>query len=362
MQEFITPPPLERGDQIAVVAPASNTASEFPHVYELGLERLESVFDLEPVEFPTASKDNEYLAAHPEERAQDVMDAFADPDVRGVIAVIGGNDQVRILEHLDPEVLRANPTRFFGYSDNTHLALTLWNLGIVSYQGPCVMVELAMDGQLFEHTVEYTERAFFEESLGPLEPAAHFTDESGDWADPDSLEEPRETEESPGWTWAGGDQAVSGRLWGGCLESLDQRFLSGRDLPGEATLEGAILALETSEEIPAAGWVAGVLRALGERGLLERFDGVLVGRPPARSHLEENPPEWRERYRATQREAITDVFSTYNPDAPIVFDLEFGHTYPTVPVPIGGRVEIDPGERRVEFVRHRSDIPDTADH
>ncbi|SFC33119.1 Muramoyltetrapeptide carboxypeptidase LdcA (peptidoglycan recycling) [Halobiforma haloterrestris] len=351
MSDFVTPPPLERGDRIAVVAPASNPRSEFPHVYDLGLERLREVFDLEPIEYPTVSMTDEELsgAEGPEARAKDLMDAVEDPRVDGVMAVIGGNDQIRVLDHLDPDVFRENPTRFYGYSDNTNLALYLWNLGIVSYQGPMVFTELGMDGSMFEYGIEYAERAFFEESLGELRPADRFTDEPGDWTDPNDIEEPRNTESNPGWQWAGGDDPVSGRVWGGCLEILDQGFLAGRYLPDEDDLEGTILALETSEELPEPTWVAGALRALGERGLLERFDGVLVGRPPARSHLEDRPPERRETYRENQRAAIADVFATYNPSAPIVFDVDFGHTYPTAPIPIGGRVEIDPGTERIRF-------------
>ena len=121
--EFVTPPPLEPGDRIAVVAPSSNPRAEFPHVYDLGLERLREGFELEPVEFPTASMENDRLLERPAERARDIEEAFADPEVRGVISVIGGNDQVRVLDHLDRDVLRENPTRFFGYSDNTQLAL-----------------------------------------------------------------------------------------------------------------------------------------------------------------------------------------------------------------------------------------------
>ncbi|SEQ32557.1 S66 family peptidase [Natrinema salaciae] len=349
MSAFVTPPPLERGDEVAIIAPSSNAAPEFPHVYELGLERLREVFDLEPVEYPTASKDDEYLSAHPEARARDVMDAFENPDVGGVIAVIGGNDQIRVLDHLDPDVLRANPTRFYGYSDNTNLAMYLWNLGIGSYYGPCILTELAMDGHLFDHTVEYAERAFFAESFGEIEPAAEFTDEPGDWADPDSLEEPRQTEPNPGWRWAGGDDPVAGRVWGGCLEILEQQFLADQFLPAQSDLEGTILALETSEEVPEPTWVARVLEGLGNRGVLERFDGVLVGRPAARSHHEERSPEARETYRDRQRDAISTAFERYNPEAPLVFDVDFGHTWPTTPIPIGGHAEIDPRTETIQF-------------
>lgn len=351
MQDFTVPPPVERGDSVAIVAPASNSADEFPHVYELGLQRIRDTFDLNPVEYPTATKSAEWLADNPEARAQDVMEAFRDPEIAAVIANTGGNDQVRILEHLDADVLRDNPTRFFGWSDNTQLALTLWNQGVVSYYGGSTLLEYAMDDEMFEYTVEYLERALFEDSIGELREAGEFTDETGNWGDPGSLEIPRETEPNPGWTWAGGESTVSGRIWGGCLEVFVDRFLSDVALPDPDVLDGTILAIETSELIPHPDAVASSLQALGERGVLGRFDGVLVGRPAARSHEEmyDNPPSWREQYRERQRAAIERIVTRYNPDAPIVFDLDFGHTYPTAPIPIGGRVEIDPGRERIAF-------------
>ncbi len=81
---------------------------------------MREVFDLEPVEYPTATADPEWLANNPEARAVEVMNAFRDPDISAVIANIGGHDQITILPYLDGDVLRENPTRFYGYSDNTN--------------------------------------------------------------------------------------------------------------------------------------------------------------------------------------------------------------------------------------------------
>jgi muramoyltetrapeptide carboxypeptidase LdcA involved in peptidoglycan recycling len=47
--------------------------------------------------------------------------AFADPDIKAVIASIGGEDELKVLAHLDPDVLTASPKPFFGYSENTNL-------------------------------------------------------------------------------------------------------------------------------------------------------------------------------------------------------------------------------------------------
>jgi muramoyltetrapeptide carboxypeptidase LdcA involved in peptidoglycan recycling len=346
---FTTPPPVERGDEVAVIAPASTNPESASHVYELGLQRMRDVFDLVPVEYPTATADPEWLLDNPEARAQDVMDAFRDPDISAVITNIGGMDQITILKHIDPEVLGANPTRFYGWSDNTNLHTLLWNQGVVSYYGGSTLLEYAMDGEMFDYTVEYLSRALFDDAIGDWSETDVFTDEAGDWEDPESIQHSRDIEESSGRVWQGGDEPVAGRIWGGCYEVLVEQFLADRYLPADTELDGTILALETSENIPDPDRMQVHLLALGERGLLERFDGFLVGRPAARSHREENPPEWRAAYRKRQREAIADAISRYNPEAPIVFECEFGHTYPTCPIPIGGEVEIIPREQRIRF-------------
>jgi len=91
------------------------------------------------------------------------------------------------------------------------------------------------------------------------------------------------------------------------------------------------------------------LRALGERGFLEQFDGFLVGRATATSHVEDPPIEDRDAYHERQGEVWTDLLAEYTPDAPPVLDVDFGHTYPGVPIPIGGTARIDPGDERIVF-------------
>ncbi len=348
-ETFTVPPALEPGDRIAVVAPSGGAAAAYPHVYELGLERIREAFDLEPVPFPTATAEGEYLAANPDARARDIEDAFRDPEIEGVIATIGGEDQIRIVEHLDPDVLREHPTRFFGYSDNTVLASFLWRQGVVSFYGPMVMTEFAMQGSMFEHTVEHARRALFEETIGQIEPADVFSDHSLEWADPENLDRERERESSAGWRWSGGTEPATGRTWGGCLTVLDHMLAADVAVPEPDRLDGAILLLETSEVLPEDWYVRQVLMSMGERGLLERFDGVVVGRAKARSRSHPRDAEERRAYRRTQRETIETEIARYNPDAPIVFDVEFGHCAPTVPVPVGAMATVDPADERIVF-------------
>jgi len=348
--EFRTPPPLSPGDRVVVLAPSSGGAHDAPHVFELGLRRLREVFDLDPVVYPTARQSNEFLEANPRARAADVHAAFRDPEVGGVIATIGGHDQLRVLKHLDADVLRANPTRFYGMSDNTNLGLLLWREGVVSYNGAQLMNELAVPGDLPDYTERYCRRAFFGESLGELVASDEWTDEPSTWwTDPTEMGSPPAYEPNPGPRWAGGDAAVAGRLWGGSRAIVEWHLAADRYLPAADALDGAVLCLETAENLPEPEAVGGTLTCLGERGLLPRFAAVLAGRPPTRSFLEEPPRERREAYRERLYERVVGTVGRYAPGAPVVLGLDWGHTTPVAPLPLGGRVEVDPATETIRF-------------
>ncbi|MFC5972026.1 S66 peptidase family protein [Halomarina salina] len=347
--EFRTPPPLVAGDRVAVVAPSSGGARRAPHVLSLALDRLRDRFGLDPVVHPTARQGDEFLSAHPRARAAAVHEAFRDPEIRAVFATIGGADQLRVLRYLDPEVLREHPTRFFGMSDNTNLQLLLWREGVVSYNGGQLLNQVGAPGRLPAFTERYLRRALFDETLGDLDGAPRWTDDTIEWSNPEYAETTPEYEPAPDWTWAGGTERVTGRVWGGCLAIVDWHLATDRYLPAPERLDGQVLALETAEDLPRAEQVRQTLMCMGERGLLERFDAVLVGRPQTRNRFERPSNERRERYRREQREAILGELARYNPDAPVVFDLDFGHTNPTVPLPVGGRVVVDPGSETIRF-------------
>ena len=110
-----------------------------------------------------------------------------------------------------------------------------------------------------------------------------------------------------------------------------------------------MLALETSEQLPYAADIGYTLRAMGKRGLLERFSGVLVGRPRAHSPEASREIEF-ETYREAIREAVVTQLDEYNPDTMAVFNVDFGHTAPRVSLPIGGGVRIDPVAESTGFV------------
>ena len=331
------------GDRLAVLSPGAALPAMFPHPFELGLSRLEERYEVRAVEFPTTRE----WESSPQARAADLHAAFADPDITAILTSIGGNDQIKVLKHLDADLIRANPKPFFGLSDNTNLHNYLFNLGLVSYYGGTVMTMLGRDGAMNEHSAESFEKALFGEGWYDLRPADEFTDMNRDWADPTNLAHEPEMLPGTGWIWAGSQRAVEGRLWGGCLEIVDFNLRAARYLLDDTAYDDCVLYLETSEELPTAQYVGEVLMCMGERGLLQRFSGLLMGRARAWEFMTPDNPEFRRSYVEAQREVVLAAFAEYSPDVPLVFDVDFGHTDPQLVLPNGGDVRIDPSAETV---------------
>jgi muramoyltetrapeptide carboxypeptidase LdcA involved in peptidoglycan recycling len=327
-----------------VISPSGRAVSLFPAPFELGLARLRDDFDLVPVEYPMTRA----AEASPAERAEDVHAAFSDPTIKAVIASIGGEDELKVLAHLDPDVLTENRKPFFGYSDNTNLHLFLWNLGLVSYHGGAVMVQLGRPGSLHPATRESLERALFNQGSYRLDPPSEYSDEDGDWNDPEALSAEPSLHPAEPWSWHGDKTRVTGRAWGGSLEIVDFHLRASRYLPPDDALDGTVLVLETSEELPPADYVYRVLMCMGERGLLQRFSGVVWARPKAWSFEQPSDPGEKRRYTEAQRDAVLSALDEYHPNVPLVFGVDFGHTDPQYVIPSGGEVVLDTDRLQLE--------------
>jgi muramoyltetrapeptide carboxypeptidase LdcA involved in peptidoglycan recycling len=341
---FRTPPKPSPGDRIAVVSPSAGLPALFPRPFELGLERLRTEFGLEPVEYPGTRT----MGASPQQRADDLHAAFADPSVAAVMASIGGDDQITVLPLLDRALLRAHPKPFFGYSDNTNLLAYLWNTGIVGYHGASVMTQLGRPGAMAPLTAESLRAALFTTGAYDLRPAARWTDVERPWEDPRTYLSEPELEPGGGWLWHRPEHVVEGRSWGGCLEVLSGLLLADREIPRDPSVfDGGVLFLETSEELPSDRKVFWMLQGLGKRGLLERFSALLVGRPKAWSFAHPQNAAEKAAYVRRQREAVRNALDAHAPHMMAVFDVDLGHTDPQVVMPYGGVVRVDGPARRI---------------
>jgi muramoyltetrapeptide carboxypeptidase LdcA involved in peptidoglycan recycling len=337
MLPLVNPRALRRGDTIGVVSPSFGALGMFPHRWERGRAYLEGL-GFNVVAAPNALGVAGYVSGTPQERVDDIHAMFRDPDVAAVIAGIGGDHACQLLPLLDWELLRAQPKIFMGMSDITVLNVALHvATGLVTFNGPTVAFQLAEYPRVYDYTERYLLAALQRaEPVGALEPASAWTDELLNWADRADLTRPRQMTPSVGWTWLKPGQA-RGRLLGGCLESL-QHLRATPWWPSPAHFDGAILFLETSEECPDPSTVDALLMDYENMDVLPRIAGLLLA----------NPYGYDNTARAQLRDVVlarTDAYSF-----PIVSDMDFGHTQPTVTLPLGCLAEIDTPARRVAIV------------
>ncbi|WP_431278428.1 S66 family peptidase [Leifsonia poae] len=335
-------PKLVEGDRIAILSPSFAAPGFAPAVHEQAMRRLVEATGLVPVEYPTTRK----LDATPQERADDLNAAFQDASIGAILATIGGDDQITVIPHLDAQAALAHPTIFLGYSDNTNLLNWLWSLGITGYYGGSSQVQLGAGPGIDEVHLRSLRAALLTGGELQIVEPGESEDFGPDWLTPEALSQFGQRETVDPWAWAGPQRIVTGRTWGGCFEVVDQLAVADR-LPSLDDLEGSILILESSEEVPPAVWVMRWLRALGERGILNAVDGVVVARPPVSSPEFVPPAEERRRRRDEQRDAVLTEVSRYNPDAVICVGVPFGHTRPQWILPYGGRLRLDGATRTI---------------
>ena len=329
-------PKLKPGDKVAILSPSFAAPGKWPHVHEFGLARLRDIFGLEPVEFPATRK----LGATSQERSEDLIRAFEDKEIKAVITTLGGDDQVTYIKNLPSAPFANNPKPFCGYSDNTHFANFLWLNGVPSYYGGALFTQFARQGKMDPFTINYLKKALFEQGEFEILSSETYNDIGLGWDDPENLKKERTYEPNDGWDWDGSETA-EGVSWGGCLESIDELLRHGVQIPALEEWKNIVLVTETSEEIPSSDSVFRVYRALGERGLLAHVKGVLVGRAKAWEFDKQNSAEEKKAYREEQYKTVTRVVRSYNATAPIIQNLDFGHTDPQVALPYGKKIRID---------------------
>lgn len=328
---LIKPKKLHPGDKVATVSPSWGGAGD-PEIrwrYEQGVERLKTVFDLQVVPMPNSLKGTEYLYNHPEARAEDLMAAFRDPDIKAIFTNIGGEDSIRLLPYIDFKVIHNNPKIFMGYSDTTIPHLFCLKAGVSSFYGPSILVDFAENIEMHPYTVDKIKRTLFSnKAIGEIETAAEWTSEHVEWTEANKNRK-RVMQPNSGYEVLQGKGVVQGRLIGGCIEVLE--FAKGTVLwPDEKYWDGCILFFETSEEKTEPTYIRYWLRNYAAQGILQKANGMIFAKP------------YDEKYREEYKEEILTVMREYGlTNLPILYNLNFGHTEPKCILPYGALAEIN---------------------
>ena len=299
MPDVVKPRALAPGDRVAIVAPASPFARD---EFDAGLTELRQL-GFHPVYTEAVFARTEYLAGAADVRARDLLAAWADPAIRGVIAARGGYGSVQLLPLLNAGLFRSQPKVFIGFSDNTSvLTWLVQSCGLAAFHGP--MLERRFAGGAAGYDRDTLMRC-----VCRAEPVGEIHHVSV---------EPLH------------DGEAQGMLTGGTLTQLVTSL--GTPFAFDPPV-GCILFLDEIAERPYR--LDRMLTQLRLSGVLARVSGIVFNELPRCDEPGGSP---------TARDTVRSVLAGF--PGPILFGLPSGHTDgPTLTLPFGVRARLVAGPR-----------------
>ena len=294
---------IKENATIGVVAPSFGI-SGIPY-FENYLNAKNSLIDMgfNIVECPSLYNLIRAQSNSPEIRAKELMDFYIDDSIDLLWSCAGGELMNEILPYIDFDMIKSlKPKWFIGYSDNTCFIYPLaTRAGIASIYGMTISEYNTLQSK-------DASNALLRLLTGKQKMFEQFLDDHT-------------------FTIPHGNMHIEGRLLGGCIEVitnlLQTRFDQTQSFK-EHENDPIILYLE-AYEFNSLG-VKRVLWQLNEIGYLSNIKGIIIGK------LRNDEPV----FDISISEALADL----NLDLSIIYNVEVGHTYPTMPFVNGAYAKI----------------------
>ena len=302
--DLITPPYLQKGDTIAIVAPAGiltnrkdviDQAKELAESWGLYVVYGKYLFD-------TAG----HFSATDEERAEDFQKAMDNPNIKAIWAGRGGYGTVRILDRLDYTKFIESPKWVIGYSDITALHSHLNKMGYETIHG-MMGTSLDDDPEKIVETLRTFKKSIFGEKLSY------------------SLVSVKENRSGTG----------TGKLIGGNISLLASMLGS----ESQMNADGKILFIEEVGEYKYS--MDRMLQSLKRAGFFKKCKGIIVGDI---SKIKSNSTKWG----SSMEQLILDVVAEY--DFPILFNFPAGHEPDNRSLILGRTIEMNVTKEGVSTV------------
>ncbi len=316
---------------------------------DIGIRRLKE-YGLNVKFMPHALMGLDYVKAHPEKRAEDLLRAFQDPEIDMILCAIGGDDTYRLLPYLFDcnELAEAVTDKvFLGFSDTTINHLMLHKVGLNTFYGQAFLPDICeLSPEMHPYTRKYFEELIFTGTIKEITPSAIWYEERRSFT-PEQVGKPLIAHPNDGFELLQGSSVFSGKILGGCIDSIYDLFNGERyaDMPilcekyhlfpDAEAWKGHILLLESSEEKPSPEKYRQSLEYLKERGVFEAVSGVLAGKPMDETYAQE------------YQQLLTRVIN--KPDLPVVFNLNIGHAMPRCIIPFGIEAVVDVEKQVIRF-------------
>ena len=269
------------------------------------------------------------MCTNAKDRAEDMNAAFADPNVKGILTVIGGFNSNQILKYLDFELIKNNPKILCGFSDITILLDSIHaKTGLVTYYGPHFSSFGMKKG--FDYTFDYFKKMLMENG-GEAE-----VESSKEWSDDAWFidQENRDFIQNPGM-FVINEGTAEGKIIGGNLCTLN--LLQGTEYMPD--ISNSILFLEDDE---MAGKLFLVefdrdLVSLIQQPEFKTVKGIVIGRCQKNSEMTRE--KWMKLIQS--KPELENI--------PVIADCDFGHTTPIITFPIGGTASLSAKDGKIKL-------------
>ncbi len=290
----IRPPLLQRGDTIGLVTLGSPLDA---NIINAGVQFLRDIgFNI--VFGNHVHSFNGIVAAPAQQRADDLMHMFRDPNIKMILATRGGTGVQTILPYLNFDVIRQNPKIISGYSDMTVLLNSLYQFSDLITFHSLMLIEFRPE------TPVYNFNQFFEATS--------------------TLNSPRIIQNPPNIairSLVPGN--VTGPIVGGNMTSL----VNALGTPYEINTKGKILFLE--ETHAPSTMIFRYLTQLSMSGKFQDCLGIIIG----------ECTNCLVSYGTTFEDLIHDLLVPLG--KPLLINLTTGHGYYKAAIPIGANVNLN---------------------
>ena len=299
---MIQPPSLQKGDKIAIVAPAKRM---LPGELDEAIQLIKD-WGFIPVLGNNIYKqfDLGYLyAGTDEERAEDFQWALNDLDIKAIWCARGGYGCVKIIDLLDFNQFMKNPKWIIGYSDITVFHNHINQLGYQTIHG--VTAKKLADTDYHSDSYPSLYKCLIGDKLNYTVPSQNLYNKIG---------------------------SAEGELIGGNLSIVYSLLGSESALQPE----GKILFLEDWFE----NWYAvdRMLMNLKRNGIFDQISGLILGSFTHMDTEEENPENYNHPYDSKTYEIIHQLTKDLN--IPVGYEFPAGHTGHNLSLKMGDKVQL----------------------
>lgn len=288
------PSKLKKGDTICVIAP-SNHVQEDDTKY---LKQTEKMFNEKGINVIYGKNIYSNIlgyGATPEQKAEDLNNAFANKNVQAIFCAKGGENSNSLFEYIDYDLIKKNPKIFCGFSDSTFLINMIYErTGLTTFHA-----------STFKAISDWDEITVFQDIINKLM---------------DGKKELKSNEDKFEIITKG---IAEGTLIGGNLNCIREMVCGKYSIQ----FENKILFIEDLAEESNPKFISNFLYYMKQNEVFSKIKGLWIG-------------SYEHESKVTLEKIVKDVLKE-NYKFPIIKSNNFGHISKKQVIPVGVKAQID---------------------